>query len=137
MVYIIIEFSSLKFFMGDYCQGLKDALLSAITCYPFLKEVFFYVNKKTKNIKVPQNFRKYFWDINFNELDFEKHRKFILERLLNYGTFDTFSWVFRTFSGEEIKELINNNGTHSLSRNSLLFWEKIAKDKKLWRNDSN
>lgn len=110
-------------------------VINAHTCYPFRKEVFFYMTKKTKIVKIPGEFRKYFWDADFNRLDFEKHRGFILERLLNYGTYDTFSWIFKTFSGEEVEKLIENNGTYSLSRNSLLFWGKIAKDKKLWQNN--
>ncbi len=91
--------------------------------------------EKSQNItKLPNEFKKYFWDTDFNRLDLGKHRKFILERLLNYGTFDTFNWIFRTFNVEEVRSFINNRGKNSLSKNSLYFWEKIAKEKSLWKH---
>jgi oligoribonuclease NrnB/cAMP/cGMP phosphodiesterase (DHH superfamily) len=71
--------------------------------------------------------------VEFNQLDLEKHRKFILERFLNYGTFDTFKWIFKTFDNEEVKEFINKKGIHSLSRNSFYFWKKISSEKRLWK----
>ena len=82
--------------------------------------------------KLPDELSKYFWDVDFHKLDLQSHRKFIMGRLLNYGTFDTFRWIFHTFNGEEVKNFIENRGKHTLSRNSYNFWEKIAKEKSLW-----
>jgi len=82
---------------------------------------------------IPREFKKYFWDVDFDKLNLKKQKNFILERLLNYGAFDTFYWIFSTFRDDEVKSLLDNNGKQSLSRNSYLFWEKIAKEKKLWK----
>lgn len=95
------------------------------------------MNKNINRVKIPGKFKIFFWDVDFNKLDLKKHRKFVLERLLNYGTFDTFNWIFSTFNDEEVKDLINEKGVHSLSRNSFLFWGKIVKEKKLWQNNLN
>ena len=84
---------------------------------------------------IPKQYKKFFWDVDFNLLDLEKHRKFILERFLNYGTFDTFKWIFKTFDSEEVKEFIDKKGMHSLSRNSFYFWKKISKEKGLWKKN--
>lgn len=88
-----------------------------------------------RNLRIPKKFVKYFWDVDFEKLDFKKHKNFILDRLLNYGTFNTFSWIFSNFSMDDVKNLLKNNGKHSLSRNSYLFWVKIAKEKKLWKKN--
>ena len=91
--------------------------------------------ERVKNkVKVPDKFKKYFWDVDFNKLELSKHRKFVMERLLNYGTFDTFDWIFRTFNDEEVRSFLKNKGKHSLSKNSFYFWTKIAKEKSLWQN---
>ena len=82
---------------------------------------------------IPREFKKYFWDVDFDKLKLNKHKNFILGRLLNYGASDTFNWIFTTFKNDEVKSLLLNNGKQSLSRNSYLFWEKIAKEKKLWK----
>lgn len=82
---------------------------------------------------IPREFKKYFWDVDFDKLKLNKHKNFILGRLLNYGASDTFNWIFTTFKSDEVKSLLLNNGKQSLSRNSYLFWEKISEGKKLWK----
>ncbi|MHB1688318.1 MAG: DUF6922 domain-containing protein [Ignavibacteriaceae bacterium] len=93
---------------------------------------------KAKNIlKIPDEFEKYFWDVDFKNLNLEKHKKFVMERLLNYGTFDTFKWIFRTFDNEDVKQFLAEKGKYTLSKNSFYFWGKIAKEKSLWQSSSN
>ena len=82
---------------------------------------------------IPREFKKYFWDVDFDKLKLNKHKNFILGRLLNYGASDTFNWIFTTFKNDEVKSLLLNNGKQSLSRNSYLFWEKISEEKNLWK----
>lgn len=82
---------------------------------------------------IPGKFRKYFWEVDFDKLDFKQQRNYILERMLDYGTFDSFNWIFRTFSDAEVKSLLDKKGKYSLSRNSFLFWGKLVKDEELWK----
>ena len=82
---------------------------------------------------IPREFKKYFWDVDFDKLKLNKHKNFILGRLLNYGASDKFNWIFTTFKNDEVKSLLLNNGKQSLSRNSYLFWKKISEGKKLWK----
>jgi hypothetical protein len=91
--------------------------------------------KKTQIEIIPREFKKYFWDIDFDKLNLEKHRNFILERLLNYGSFSTFSWIFQTYTKEEVKQLLKNKANRSLSKSSLYFWQKISKEKSLWKKN--
>ncbi len=93
------------------------------------------MNKNSSIEAIPEQYKKFFWDVDFERLDLKKHRKFILERFLNYGTFDTFKWIFRTFNNDEVKDFIDTKGVYSLTRNSLYFWRKIAKEKSLWKNN--
>ncbi len=89
--------------------------------------------KDMKEQKVPSEFKKYFWDVDFEKIDLQYNRKFILERLLNFGTFDTFNWIFTTFTNVEVKNLLKEKGFHSLSKNSFYFWNKIAEENNLWQ----
>lgn len=91
------------------------------------------MKQNTKKTLVPGEFKKYFWDVDFDKLDLKKQKNFILDRLLNYGMFDTFNWIFSTFTNDEVKSLLDNKGKQSLSRNSYLFWGEIAKEKELWK----
>lgn len=93
------------------------------------------MTKKSKKEIIPSEFEIYFWDVDFGALKQEKHRSFILERLLNYGSFSTFSWIFQTYTNEEVKQLLKNKAKRSLSKNSFYFWQKISKEKKLWKKN--
>ncbi len=92
------------------------------------------MNRNKNKSKIPAEFKRYFWDIDFNKLDLKKQRNFILERLLNYGVLNTFGWIFHTFSNREVEIWLNKKGKYSLSRYSYLFWKKIAKEKEFWKN---
>ena len=34
---------------------------------------------------IPEEFRKYFWDVDYDDLSLKKYPKFIAERILNFG----------------------------------------------------
>jgi hypothetical protein len=86
-----------------------------------------------KNIEVPKEFEKYFWDVDTAELKIKRHKNFILERMLNYGSSSSFSWIFKTFKKEDVKKLLDGKGKKSLARNSFLFWQKIVQEGDLWK----
>ncbi|PIZ00457.1 hypothetical protein COY62_02480 [bacterium (Candidatus Howlettbacteria) CG_4_10_14_0_8_um_filter_40_9] len=61
-----------------------------------------------------------FWDVELKTLDAEKHKKFIIERILLFGNVEDFRWA-RDFYGEKcIKDVVISNRT--LDRKSQNFW---------------
>lgn len=69
---------------------------------------------------LPNFLRKYFWDTDFNELSLEKHQKYIILKILEYGDTKDISWLFKNVSRKKIKDtLLNYRG---LSLKSLCFW---------------
>ena len=76
-----------------------------------------------KNIKMrllPNFLRKYFWDIDFNELNLEKYQEYIILRILEYGDIKSVSWLFKNISRKEIKDTLSSH--RGLSLKSLYFW---------------
>ncbi len=62
--------------------------------------------------------RSLFWDI--AEIDPEKNKKFIIERILEFGDEYDFCWAIKVYGSDEIrKNLLQNK---SLDRKSLFFW---------------
>lgn len=98
-----------------------------------IKEAKEKMRQDKNEIIIPREFKKYFWDVDFDELNFQKHRNYILERMLNFGAFDSFNWIFKTFNNNEVENLLDKKGKYSLSRNSFLFWGKLVKDEELWK----
>ncbi|RDV82330.1 DUF6922 domain-containing protein [Ammonifex thiophilus] len=54
---------------------------------------------------VPERFRTIFWDVRPGDLDVREHKKFIIERVLEFGDEDAYRWMFATYTDEEIVEV--------------------------------
>lgn len=57
----------------------------------------------------PKWLKKFFWDVNLEELDLHDHRIFIIERLLNEGDHLALKWLFDTYSKDTIREAIKTS----------------------------
>ncbi len=54
----------------------------------------------------PSISQKAFWDISFDELDFENSSLFIVEKVFNYGTWDDQVKIMRYYGTERIRSEI-------------------------------
>ena len=73
--------------------------------------------------QIPKSLKKYFWDVDFLELNPKKYPKFIIERILEYGDSGAVAWMRKNFNEEEIKKTIYTS--RNLSRKSANFWQFI------------
>lgn len=62
--------------------------------------------------------RSLFWDA--SGIDPKKNKKFIIERVLNFGDEDDFRWAIKFYGNDEIKDNLVNS--KSLDKKSLNFW---------------
>lgn len=51
---------------------------------------------------LPEEFKPFFWDTDFEKLDLKENASFIISRLYNKGGFPGIFWVHDHFSDEEI-----------------------------------
>lgn len=65
-----------------------------------------------------------FWDIELSELDLEKHAKFIVGRVLDYGTMNDWRFIRNYYGMERIKEIALN--IRSMFPESLSFISTIT-----------
>lgn len=71
--------------------------------------------------QVPADFSPFFWDVHIGELEPTLHGRFIIERLLNEGDHHTLHWLFKTYSMDEIRFVIQNS--RNLSRKTARYWQ--------------
>ncbi len=45
-----------------------------------------------------------FWDVNIADIDIEKHKQWLINRVLDYGTWDDWLLIANYFTKQEIKE---------------------------------
>ena len=59
-----------------------------------------------------------FWDTDPKTIDKKKHAKYIIERILDFGTDDEVRWMSRAYSPRLIKNVVNNSRVlHDKTRN--------------------
>ena len=72
---------------------------------------------------LPKFLKKYFWDVDFSQLDKKLHSRFIIERILEYGDKKSVNWMKRNFKPAQIKDIISKS--KNLSPRSANFWQLI------------
>lgn len=70
--------------------------------------------------KLPRFLKKYFWDVDFEKVDLEKSRVFILKRVLDRGNDKALKWLLLHYNKEDIKQLLLT--TRDLSAKTANFW---------------
>ena len=74
--------------------------------------------------KLPNFLKKYFWEVDFENMDPEKHRVYVLRRMMNYGDEKAISWMWKNFTESEIKNILLRY--RDLSLKSANFWAVIV-----------
>lgn len=70
--------------------------------------------------KLPKFLAGYFWDVDFNDIDPENSRMFILKRVLDRGNDKAIGWLFKYYTRDDIKQLLLT--TRDLSTKTANFW---------------
>lgn len=83
-------------------------------------------NKKVSKPK-PIKFRQtLFWDVDPKNIDPQKHAKYIIERILEFGKDNEVRWMFNYYPRELVKDRIRNS-RGVLSPMSKNFWTLMLK----------
>jgi len=68
---------------------------------------------------IPESAKKYFWGDNLHDLSWPKHKKYIIQTLLEKGNTPSLHWLFSHVSRDEIKGMLP---TLRLPKKSSNFW---------------
>lgn len=85
-------------------------------------------NKKKSNIRFRQSL---FWDVDPKTIDPKKHARYIIERVLDFGTPEEIRWLWNYYNHRFIYGVIRSSKVlHTKSR---IFWELILdSEKEVW-----
>jgi hypothetical protein len=76
--------------------------------------------EKKQRVIIPEDFKRYFWDVAFEELSWEKNQRFIVERLLNYGGLKEIKWLLSYAGNQFIKSVVKNS--RNLNPKTMNYW---------------
>ncbi|MCL4393051.1 hypothetical protein M1145_02830 [Patescibacteria group bacterium] len=70
---------------------------------------------------VPKEFKRYLYDVKFDELDIHKDKRYIIARVLDHGTLLDFKKIKDLFSDKEIIDAIVHSG--EINRRTAYFFK--------------
>lgn len=66
--------------------------------------------KKGAKAKPAIRFRQtLFWDVNVNKIDPSKHARYIIERIMDFGTDDEVRWMWQTYDRSLIRDVVKRS----------------------------
>ena len=74
-----------------------------------------------KQVQIPQEFNRFFWDTNIGEINIQTHKSFILERLLEEGNNRAVHWILDVFTSKDIEEVVCSS--RRIRIKTALFWK--------------
>jgi hypothetical protein len=73
-------------------------------------------------MRVPEELKSLFWDVDFEQLESQRDVDFILPRVLEFGRLQDIDWLVREYGTERIHEFLRDRGHPELSPRTLAFW---------------
>ena len=73
--------------------------------------------------KIPERFKSFFWDTDFETLDPSSKSSFVINRLLDKGNIEGIKWIRQTFPEDAIKKSVTT--LRDFSPKSATFWATI------------
>lgn len=72
---------------------------------------------------LPQNLKKYFWEVDTDSLEIEGNAEYIISRILEYGDREAVSWLLKNFKPALIKKILRES--RFFSRRTANFWRLL------------
>lgn len=62
-----------------------------------------------KSLQTPKLLETLLWDVDTSKIDVQKHKKYIIERVIEYGDLPEIEWMFSTYGKEDIVEVLKKS----------------------------
>jgi hypothetical protein len=68
---------------------------------------------------------KYFWDVDVSSIDLERHKNFIIRRIMQSGDLGSIRWLRTKFGDESLRDWIVGHNARGLSPRQIRYWALI------------
>ncbi|MFZ5640554.1 MAG: DUF6922 domain-containing protein [Bacillota bacterium] len=72
---------------------------------------------------LPEALHKFFWEYDAKVLDEKVNWFQIIERILEYGDLNAVRWIYRSYSSEQLADVVRKS--RQLSKRTALLWQNI------------
>jgi hypothetical protein len=82
---------------------------------------------------IPDGLLPYFQEYNVKNLDGQRDANLILQRTLEFGTWEEIRWLFSTYGSARIRTFLRQYGERWLKPANFHYWRKLLRIRK-WRH---
>ena len=75
--------------------------------------------------KIPAGLKPYFQEYDTAQLDFTRDANLIIQRVLEFGTWDEIRWLFETYRSKRIRLFLREHGERWLHPVIFNYWRKL------------
>ena len=76
--------------------------------------------------RLPEELSDLFWDHDFEAINWDEHRDFVIRRVLAEGTWEQICWLRDIAGDDEIRRVIVQRRGRELTPRQLRFWQLIV-----------
>ena len=73
--------------------------------------------------RLPDFLRSLFWEVDFSDVQLKNHKRYVIERILDYGDDESVRWLRRNVVPKDIAEVVKSSRV--ISPNTAALWALI------------
>ena len=81
---------------------------------------------------IPVGLAPYFQEYDLGNLDLDADATLVIQRTLEYGTWDEVRWLFVTYGAARVRTFVRERGERMLSKVTFNYWRRLLGIRK-WR----
>ena len=75
--------------------------------------------------RIPKGLAPHFQEYDISQLDFARDANLIIQRVLEFGTWDEIRWLFKTYRSKRIRIFLREHGERWLKPVTFHYWRKL------------
>ena len=76
--------------------------------------------------EIPDDVTRLFWEVDPASVDLERHRDYVMERVMNRGTWEAMQWLRRTYSPAVIADFLDRKGVRLVAPRERAYWALVS-----------
>jgi hypothetical protein len=76
-----------------------------------------------KDHHLPEFLRSLFWEVEFSDVQLSSHKRYVVERILEYGDDRSIAWLRRHVAPNDIAEVVKSS--RAISPNTASLWALV------------
>jgi hypothetical protein len=83
------------------------------------------MQRATSSPQIPTGLKPYFQEYDIAQLDLTRDANLIIQRVLEFGTWDEIRWLFVTYGSKRIRLFLRERGQRLLRPVTFNYWRKL------------